>query len=157
MSEQAQAAGAPPTVPDAQPELLQLGAALLAGVVFGVGLALAQMTDPNKVLAFLDVTGGAWDASLLFVLGGAAGLSLATFWWLRTRSAPLFDVRFHFPTLTLIDRRLVLGSILFGIGWGLAGYCPGPAIASIGLANGELWWFLPSLVLGAWWARRAAK
>ena len=120
---------------------------LLTGVVFGVGLALAQMTDPTKVLGFLDVA-GAWDASLLFVLGGAVLLSVATFRWVLKKPSPVFDARFHLPTSTVIDARLLSGSAIFGIGWGIAGYCPGPAVASLGLGNPEALWLTPSLLAG---------
>jgi hypothetical protein len=123
-------------------------AGLAAGVVFGVGLALAQMTDPLKVLAFLDLA-GAWDASLLFVLGGAVALALAGFRWVLGWPGPLLDERFHLPVVKTIDRPLLLGSALFGVGWGLAGYCPGPAIASLGLGNPEALWIVPALFAGA--------
>jgi hypothetical protein len=133
-------------------------AALLAGTVFGVGLALAQMTDPLKVLGFLDLA-GAWDASLLFVLGGAVVLATAGYRVVLRRRAPLLDERFHLPTATAIDRPLLLGSALFGIGWGLAGYCPGPAVASLGFGNPEALWVAPALLAGAalqrWQAGRA--
>jgi uncharacterized membrane protein YedE/YeeE len=123
-------------------------AALAAGVVFGIGLTLAQMTDPRKVLNFLDVA-GTWDPSLLFVLGGATGLALLAFRFVLRRPTPLFDARFHLPQATAVNARLVAGSALFGIGWGLAGYCPGPAFASIGLGNAEALWIVPAMLAGA--------
>ena len=123
-------------------------AALVAGLVFGVGLALAQMTDPRKVLGFLDLA-GAWDASLLFVLGGAVLLAGVGFRFVLKRRAPLLAERFQLPTATAIDRPLLLGSALFGVGWGLAGYCPGPAIASLGFGNAEALWIVPALFAGA--------
>ena len=121
---------------------------LLAGAVFGVGLAVSQMIDPNKVLGFLDVT-GRWDASLLFVLGGAVILSAALFRTVLRRKAPVLDDQFHLPRVTVIDARLVTGAALFGMGWGIAGYCPGPALASLGFANPEALWLLPALLAGA--------
>lgn len=121
--------------------------ALASGTVFGAGLALAQMTDPRKVLGFLDVA-GAWDPSLLLVLGGAVGFSALAFRFVLRRPAPLWDERFHLPQALGVDRRLLLGSALFGAGWGLAGYCPGPAIASLALGNGELLWLLPAMLAG---------
>ena len=127
--------------------VLQALAAALAGVVFGVGLAIAQMTDPRKVLAFLDVA-GAWDPSLLFVLGSAVAVTAIGFALASRRAAPWFDTRFHSPMARAIDRPLLLGSALFGAGWGLVGYCPGPAIASLGSANAEALWFLPAFVAG---------
>lgn len=136
---------------------LRSAAALLAGIVFGVGLAVAQMIDPDKVLGFLDVA-GAWDASLLFVLGAAVGVATLAFRYVLKRGSPIFDTRFHLPTATAVDRRLVIGAAIFGAGWGLAGYCPGPVIASLGFGNPEALWFVPALVAGAglqrWQARR---
>ena len=131
-------------------------AAWVAGTVFGAGLTLAQMIDPRKVLGFLDVA-GAWDASLLFVLGGAVALAAVAFRVVLRRPAPLWDDRFHLGTRQGIDAPLLLGAALFGIGWGLAGYCPGPAIASLAFGNNEAWWFLPAMAAGAalqrWQAR----
>lgn len=127
--------------------LRNLGA-LASGVVFGLGLSLAQMTNPDKVLNFLDLA-GAWDPSLLLVLGGAVVLSTLGFRWVMRRGAPLWDSAWHLPLSQAIDRPLLLGSALFGIGWGLAGYCPGPAIASLGFGNAEALWVVPSIVAGA--------
>lgn len=129
------------------PWLLGL-AALATGVIFGIGLTLAQMTDPRKVLNFLDLA-GTWDPSLLLVLGGATGLALVAFRLVLRRPTPLFDARFHLPEVTVVDARLLAGSALFGIGWGLAGYCPGPAFASIGLGNAEALWIVPAMLAGA--------
>ena len=123
-------------------------AALVAGLVFGVGLALAQMTDPRKVLGFLDLA-GAWDASLLFVLGGAVLLAGIGYRFVFKRRAPLLAPQFHLPSAVAIDAPLLLGSALVGIGWGLAGYCPGPAIASLGFGNAEALWIVPALFVGA--------
>lgn len=122
---------------------------LFAGLLFGLGLALAQMTDPGKVLGFLDVA-GAWDPSLLFVLGGAVGLAALGFRLILLHRQPLFDSRFHLPARRAIDTPLLLGSALFGIGWGIGGYCPGPAIAQLAAPNGETWIFLPAMLLGIW-------
>jgi uncharacterized membrane protein YedE/YeeE len=127
--------------------LRNLGA-LASGIVFGLGLSMAQMTNPDKVLNFLDIS-GTWDPSLLFVLGGAVVLSVAGFRLVFRRGTPLWDSRFHLPISQAIDRPLVMGSALFGIGWGLAGYCPGPAVASIGFGNPEALWVVPSIVAGA--------
>ena len=122
-------------------------AAAVSGAVFGVGLSVAQMTNPRKVLDFLDVT-GRWDASLLLVLGAAVGVYAIAYQILRRRAAPLLDASFHWPPPGAIDARLVGGSALFGIGWGLAGYCPGPAVAGLGQGNAEVLWVLPAIVLG---------
>jgi len=129
--------------------VLHGAAALASGALFGLGLAVAQMTDPRKVLNFLDLT-GRWDPSLLFVLGGAVTLSVVTFRFILARRAPVLDSQFHLPPPTArVDLPLVAGSALFGIGWGLAGYCPGPAMASLGLGNAEALWVVPAMVAGA--------
>ena len=131
-------------------------AALACGTVFGLGLAVAQMVDPRKVLAFLDVA-GAWDASLLLVLGAAVMLAGTGFALLRRRAAPLLETSFHPPDATALDAPLIVGSALFGIGWGLAGYCPGPAIASLGFGNAEALWFVPAMLAGIALRRRTAR
>lgn len=122
-------------------------ASLGTGLVFGAGLALSHMTDPERVLGFLDVT-GPWDPRLLGVLGGAVAVTALSFRRLLRRPAPRLDRHFHLPPYERVDARLLLGSVLFGIGWGLAGYCPGPAIAALGSANGEVWWLVPAMLVG---------
>lgn len=146
---------APPAAPGRRLPALQSLAALFAGAVFGVGLSLAGMTDPLKVLGFLDVA-GQWDASLLFVLGGAVITALIGFRIVAARGRPLLADRLSMPDRDAIDGALVLGSALFGIGWGIGGYCPGPAIAGLGLGNDELVWFLPSMLAGGWLRQRFA-
>lgn len=123
-------------------------ASLLAGVVFGCGLALSGMTHPEKVLDFLDMAGN-WDASLLFVLGGAVGVTVVTFRIILHQKKPLLADKFIIMEETRIDRPLILGATLFGIGWGISGYCPGPAIALIAAPNWELMAFLPAMIVGA--------
>lgn len=123
-------------------------ASLLAGLLFGFGLALSGMTHPQKVLGFLDVA-GPWDASLLFVLGGAVGVTLVSFRFILRLRKPLLAERFVITKETQIDRPMIVGAILFGIGWGISGYCPGPAIALIASPNWELLAFLPAAILGA--------
>ena len=126
----------------------------LAGTVFGAGLAISGMIDPGKVLAFLDVSSGAWDPSLLFVLGGAVGLTLVAFRLVLRRPAPALARRFHLPLTPDIDASLVVGSAVFGVGWGLSGYCPGPAIAAaLGAPGGDVAWFIAAMVAGAALAR----
>jgi len=110
--------------------------ALLAGVIFGLGLAISQMMDPNKVLNFLDITGN-WDPSLAFVMMGALGVGMLSFRFILKRPAPFFDDAFHVSLKSNIDKPLVIGSATFGIGWGMTGYCPGPAFASLGLFSLE--------------------
>jgi uncharacterized membrane protein YedE/YeeE len=124
-----------------------LGAAF-SGLVFGYGLALSGMTNPDKVLDFLDVAGD-WDPSLLFVLGGAVVIFAIAFRFILRRSRPLFAQRFELPSARDIDGPLVVGAVLFGIGWGISGYCPGPAVASLAAPNWETWVFLPAVLVGA--------
>jgi uncharacterized membrane protein YedE/YeeE len=108
--------------------------ALLAGTIFGFGLSLSGMTDPQKVIGFLDLS-GRWQPTLGFVMGGALLITFPAFALIRRRRAPVLDAKFYLPTQKHIDRRLLIGAALFGIGWGVAGFCPGPAIAS--LASGS--------------------
>lgn len=110
---------------------LRVLVSLAAGVIFGFGLSLSGMVDPARVIGFLDVASGHWDPSLAFVLGGALLIALPGVAIQRRMAQPALDERFHLPTSTAIDRRLVAGSALFGMGWGLAGFCPGPAVAAL--------------------------
>jgi uncharacterized membrane protein YedE/YeeE len=103
---------------------------ILAGVLFGLGLGLSQMIDPARVLGFLDLT-GAWDPTLMFVLGGAVGVTAITFRFVLRRPGPVLGGTFNLPPTDRIDKKLVIGSAIFGIGWGIAGYCPGPAITGL--------------------------
>jgi hypothetical protein len=109
---------------------LQIGVAAVVGLIFGLGLAVSGMMGPARVGGFLDVAGG-WDQSLAFVLGGAVAVSAVGTLILRRRSRPVLDQSFDLPTKTRIDPTLVVGSAIFGIGWGLAGFCPDPAIPSL--------------------------
>lgn len=104
--------------------------AFIVGLVFGIGLIVAGMTDPSKVLGFLDLA-GIWDPSLAFVMGGAILVGLVAFRIAGRRERSLLGEPMRLPLATRIDRRLILGSLAFGIGWGLGGYCPGPALASL--------------------------
>ncbi len=122
-------------------------ASLAAGLIFGCGLALAGMTDPKKVLGFLDVS-GAWDPTLMFVLAGAVAVTLIGFRLVLRRPLPLFGDRFYLPVLTSIDLPLVTGAAIFGIGWGISGYCPGPALAALASPGHETWIFLPAMIVG---------
>jgi hypothetical protein len=109
---------------------MQIIMALVAGLVFGLGLILSGMTNPAKVIGFLDLAGN-WDPSLALVMAGAIAAAFLPFRLAKGRPAALLGGPIRLPTATVIDRRLVLGSLAFGIGWGLAGYCPGPALASL--------------------------
>lgn len=130
--------------------------ALAAGLLFGAGLAVAGMTNPNKVLNFLDVT-RYWDPSLALVMGSAIPVSAVTFWLAKRRRRPLFEPGFVLPANRRIERPLWIGSALFGIGWGLGGYCPGPAIASLTAPSLGLVGFLAALGLGLVLSGSAAK
>jgi len=134
-------------------------AALLAGLLFGVGLALSRMVEPAKVIGFLDVAGD-WDPSLAFVMAGAVGVTLVAYRLILRRPVPLLAPRFHLPTKRDIDGPLVAGAGIFGIGWGLAGYCPGPGIAALGLGTWEAPVFVAALAAGAlshkWLSERPA-
>ncbi|ALP52062.1 hypothetical protein Tel_02290 [Candidatus Tenderia electrophaga] len=105
--------------------------ALLAGALFGLGLCVSHMADPAKVINFLDVAGH-WDPSLILVMVGALAVTLLAFAWVLKRPAPLFASEFKVPIAAQVDRKLLLGAALFGIGWGMIGYCPGPAITALG-------------------------
>ena len=104
-------------------------AAFGTGALFAIGLAVSAMTKPSKVVGFLDVA-GVWDPSLGLVMASAVAVTFISYRLVRRRTAPLFDTRFHLPTRKDVDRRLVLGAALFGVGWGLGGYCPGPGIVA---------------------------
>jgi uncharacterized protein len=109
---------------------MQILVALVSGVVFGAGLAISGMINPAKVLNFFDLA-GSWDPSLAFVMAGALAIALPGYWLARRRPAPIFSPRYFLPTKSDIDLRLIGGAALFGLGWGLSGLCPGPAIASL--------------------------
>lgn len=125
----------------------------IAGLLFGLGLAVSGMTDPARVLGFLDIA-GAWDPTLMFVLGGAVVTSFIGYRLVFKRAGPLFGERFQLPTKQDLDAKLLGGAALFGIGWGLSGYCPGPAIASVGGLTIPLVAMLIAMVVG-WFAARA--
>lgn len=122
-------------------------ACLVIGALFGLGLAISGMTDPARVLGFLNLRGH-WDPALLFVLGGAVGVTTLTFRLICQRPAPLLDNQFHLPPSRRPDVRLVAGSALFGLGWGLSGYCPGPAVALLANPGNEALVFLPAMLAG---------
>jgi uncharacterized protein len=113
---------------------MQALVAFIVGLVFGIGLIVAGMTDPGKVQGFLDLA-GSWDPSLAFVMGGAVLLGLGGFALASKRERALLGGAMHLPSSRTVDRRLVAGSVLFGVGWGLGGYCPGPALASLALGG----------------------
>ena len=109
----------------------QHGLAFITGALLGTGLCVSRMADPGKVLDFLDVTGN-WDPSLVLVMGGALAVTLVTFRFVLRREVPVIAARFQLPVKTGLDLDLIAGAGLFGIGWGMIGYCPGPAITALG-------------------------
>lgn len=126
---------------------MKLVFALFTGLVFGIGIATSGMMDPAKVLNFFDLA-GTWDPSLAFVMGGAVTVTFIGYRLAWRRQAPLFGGRFQLPTATNIDWRLIGGSALFGIGWGIAGFCPGAAIPALGTGRWEVALFLGAVAIG---------
>jgi uncharacterized protein len=129
--------------------------ALLLGVLFGLGLALSQMTNPDKVLGFLDWFGD-WDPTLLFVMLGALSITLPGYFFVFKRSKPILETSFTLPAKTKLDSPLIIGAILFGIGWGLSGYCPGPGLANIAINSKEAFIFCSTLLVGFYLAKKYA-
>ena len=120
--------------------------AFLVGLLFAIGLAFSGMTQPQKVIGFLDIMH--WDPSLIFVMVGAIVVHSLSYPLIRKRKTPLLDTKWHVPTRKDITARLVIGSLLFGVGWGLAGYCPGPALSSIGTGDIRALSFVFFMLLG---------
>lgn len=127
--------------------MIRVVVAGLAGAMFGVGLLLSGMTRPDKVLGFLDVT-GRWDPSLAFVMVGAIGVHAIAYRLIRRRPSPLLDTRFHWPPDHGLDRRLLAGAALFGVGWGLAGFCPGPALVAAATGASSALVFVTAMIAG---------
>ncbi|NUN05150.1 MAG: YeeE/YedE family protein [Bdellovibrio sp.] len=122
-------------------------AALLVGFIFALGLGISGMTQPQKVVRFLDIFGN-WDPSLMFVMAGAIVVHLVTYRLIRKRSSPLISAHWHVPTKKEITPALVVGSLLFGVGWGLAGFCPGPAMTSLASFELKPFVFVLSMLMG---------
>ena len=120
---------------------------LICGIIFGIGLVISGMTNPAKVIGFLNITGN-WDPSLVFVMFGAIAITSPSIYLLNNRNKPLFSSSFQVPARKTIDQKLVIGSSLFGIGWGMVGLCPGPAISSIALLNVSSGIFVISMFIG---------
>jgi uncharacterized membrane protein YedE/YeeE len=121
--------------------------ALIAGIIFGFGIIGSGMVNPALVLAFLDVTGD-WDATLLWVMGGAVTVGTVAFMLAKKREQSYLGLPMQIPGVAKVDSRLLLGSLLFGIGWGIAGICPGPALVLMGTGNGDALVFLVAMLLG---------
>ena len=135
--------------------------ALACGLIFGLGLLLSGMGNPAKVQNFLDFF-GQWDPSLALVMGGAIAIGLIAFAWAQTRSTALLGEPMQLPGNTAIDKKLLTGSALFGVGWGLAGFCPGPALMNLATLQAEVWIFVAAMLAGmvlqhAWAARSEGR
>lgn len=129
---------------------------LALGLLFGIGLVISGMSDPAKVLNFLDLF-GTWDPSLAFVMGGAVIVGFIGFRLVLRRDAPIMGGTFHLPSKNDIDSRIIVGPAIFGVGWGLGGFCPGPALTALGLGEAGTLAFLPAMFLGMWAARAASE
>lgn len=127
--------------------------ALLSGFIFGLGLAVSEMTDPARVIGFLDLA-AQWDPTLLFVMGGALAITLPGFAMVQRRPRPLLAEKFTMPTKKEIDAPLIIGAAIFGIGWGLAGFCPGPALAALSTLSPSVAVFVAAMIAGQWLASR---
>jgi len=138
---------------------MRIFTALLAGLIFGLGLIISGMANPAKVLDFLDLA-GAWDPSLMFVMGGAIGVDFFAFATAARRKSTFTGEPINLPTARRIDRPLVIGSLLFGIGWGVAGFCPGPALVGVGMLQPKALLFVLAMLAGmglhAWIGRGRA-
>lgn len=119
----------------------------IVGLIFGIGLILAGMTNPAKVIGFLDIT-GTWDPSLAFVMGGGILVAIIAFRFAKKRTVNFLGGAMRMPTSDMIDKRLVIGSLLFGAGWGMAGFCPGPALTSMGAGNPKAVIFVIAMIAG---------
>lgn len=131
---------------------MRILSALLVGLVFGVGIAISGMINPAKVLNFFDVA-GTWDPSLIFVMGGALITTFIGYRVVLKRPGPIVEADFKLPTNTVIDVRLIGGSAVFGLGWGIAGFCPGAAIPALGSGKPDVVAFVAALLAGIWVAR----
>ena len=125
----------------------QLIASFVCGLIFGAGLLISGMTQPEKVLGFLDIF-GAWDATLAFVMAGAVAMASIGFALAKRRGAPVLAEKLQWPTRSDIDAPLVTGAALFGLGWGLAGFCPGPAVAALSIGLPQVWLFVAAMAAG---------
>jgi uncharacterized membrane protein YedE/YeeE len=142
---------------------MSLLAQFAIGLVFGAGLVIAGMSDPAKVLNFLDLAAiqtGGWDPSLAFVMAGGIGVAFIGFKLVLKRPKPVFDTAFHLPTATGLDARIFVGPAIFGVGWGLAGLCPGPAFTALATGGSAALFFVLAMIVGMgcarWLARRSS-
>jgi len=126
----------------------KIGSAFLAGFVFALGLGVSGMTDTTKVIGFLTL-GENWNPALMLVMGGAIAVHFVFYKIVTKRQSPLFDEMFHIPTRTDLTGRLIVGSVLFGLGWGMGGICPGPGIISLASGHTDVFVFIASMIAGA--------
>jgi uncharacterized protein len=133
--------------------MAQIAAAFAVGVMFALGLAVSEMINPARVIGFLDVA-GQWDPTLLLVMTGALVVTVPTFPRILRRPKPLLAAQFSLPTKTRLDRPLLLGAVVFGAGWGLAGFCPGPALAALASRSPGVILFVVAMILGQWLVSR---
>jgi uncharacterized protein len=136
--------------------MTRLLTALVAGLIFGAGIALSGMINPAKVLNFFDFF-GTWDPSLAFVMGGALIVTAIGYRFIFKRARPVLDDKFHLPTKTEIDTPLIAGAIVFGVGWGITGFCPGGSLPALGLMKGEAFIFVAAMIAGIALARLARQ
>jgi len=140
--------------------MVKLLFSLFSGLLFGLGLIVSGMSNPAKVLGFLDLA-GAWDPSLALVMGGAIVVALPAFWLARRRQRAILGDAMQLPDKRQLDRRLVLGSLVFGVGWGIAGFCPGPALVSLLAWQSKAWIFVAAMIAGmalfAWLESRQVR
>lgn len=129
--------------------------AFFVGFLFAIGLGVGGMTQPQKIINFLDIFGD-WDPSLIFVMLGALLVHSIAYQWIKKRSSPLLDVKFHLPTSRKLTGSLIIGSAIFGIGWGLVGFCPGPALTSLLSGQTSPIFFVAAMIVGMWLARLSA-
>ena len=135
---------------------MQRGCEFLVGLLFGIGLLLSGMTDPGKVIGFLNLAGD-WDPSLALVMGGAILVGVFAFAFAKKRTTTFLGDALHLPSASDIDRPLIVGSLMFGVGWGLAGFCPGPALVSLGSGQPKALVFVLAMIAGMLlydWSRR---
>lgn len=131
---------------------MRLFAIYLIGLVFGVGISISGMANPAKVLNFFDVA-GSWDPSLIFVMGGAVVVTFVGYRLVLRRPAPVLDAKFHLPDNPRIDARLLGGAAVFGVGWGIAGFCPGGALPALGTGRLDVFAFVAALIAGIYLAK----
>ena len=135
---------------------MRLVAVYLIGLIFGIGISISGMANPAKVLNFFDVA-GTWDPSLIFVMGGALIVTALGYWLVLRKPAPIMAARFDLPTNRALDARLLGGAATFGIGWGIAGFCPGGALPALGTGRTEVFVFVAALLAGIFAARALMK